>query len=250
MHESKISILTATLNASALLPRLMASLRAQTDQDFEWVVADGGSTDSTLDLLREATDLRIRITAAPDFGIYDALNRGVRMISDGYYLVVGADDWLDPAAIASFRRAATEGGQPDFVAAGIRQAGRTIMPRSGLGWLYGIQGVASSHAVGLLINRALHARHGMYSSKLPIAADQLFVKKALMHGATIFRARFTAGEFSDDGMSGRDPIGVLTEVFRSQLLTERYLLPQYAIFFLRLTKYYFFSTLASLVRRR
>ena len=248
MQEPKISILTATLNAGAVLPRLMASLRAQTDKDFDWIVADGGSTDTTLGLLRNADDLRIRITEAPDFGIYDALNRGVGLISEGYYLVAGADDLLEPSAIEGFRQATRAAAQPDFVAAAILQSGHTILPRKGLGWLYGIQGVASSHAVGLLIRHDLHARHGLYTSKLPIAADQLFVKKALMRGATIAHAGFLAGEFSDDGMSGRDPVGVLTEIFRSQLLTERYQLPQYIIFGLRLGKHYLRSLLPG--RRR
>ncbi|MGZ3612114.1 MAG: glycosyltransferase, partial [Ktedonobacteraceae bacterium] len=40
-----ISIITATYNAAALLPTLIDSLRVQTDKDFEWIVADGGSTD-------------------------------------------------------------------------------------------------------------------------------------------------------------------------------------------------------------
>jgi len=241
MPDPNISILTATLNAAAVLPRLIACLRAQTDRDFEWIVADGGSTDGTQALLRDASDLRVHLTEAPDFGIYDALNRGVRIVSDGYYLVLGADDMLDPGAVANFRQAACEAGRPDFVAAAIWQDGRKIPPRRGMGWLYGIQGVASSHAVGLLIKKDLHASHGMYSNKFPIAADQFFVKTALMRGATIARANFIAGEFSTQGMSGRDPLGVLTEIFRCQVKTERYLLPQYIIFLLRLGKHYFRS---------
>jgi glycosyltransferase involved in cell wall biosynthesis len=50
----KLSIITATYNAAKHLPRVIDSLAAQTDQDFEWVVADGASTDGTLDLLRTA----------------------------------------------------------------------------------------------------------------------------------------------------------------------------------------------------
>ena len=46
-------------------------------------------------------------------------------------------------------------------------------------------------------------------------------------------------------MSGRDAVGQLTEVFRSQLATERFLLPQYVIFMLRLGKQYLRSLLAS-----
>ena len=93
--------------------------------------------------------------------------------------------------------------------------------------------ICSRHTVGLLIRRDLNVRHGLYSRRLPIAADQLFVKTALMLGATIARAYFIASEFSVEGMSGLDAVGQLIEVFRSQLATERFLLPQYVIFMLR-----------------
>ncbi|MES2227096.1 MAG: glycosyltransferase [Pseudomonadota bacterium] len=236
--EPRVTLITATLDAAHVLPRLVTCLQAQTDRDFEWIVADGGSTDGTQELLGHASGLQIHLTQARDFGIYDALNRAVSLVSDGYYLVVGADDTLETDAVASFRHAAQNAGQPDLVAAGIRQDGRTIWPRQGLGWLYGLQGVASSHSVGLLIKRNLHDRFGMYSRKLPIAADQLFVKTALRQGATIVRAQFVAGEFGTDGTSGNDPLGVLTEIFRSQVRTERFVSLQYLIFLLRLSKFF------------
>jgi glycosyltransferase involved in cell wall biosynthesis len=239
-ERPKLTVLTATLNAAPALPRLIACLRAQTDQDFEWIVADGLSTDGAQQLLRDTTDLRIGLDEAADFGIYDALNRGLRHIDGGYYLVVGADDLLEPDAIANFRHAAMEAGCPDFVAAGYRQDRRTRWPRRRLGWLHGVQGMASSHSVGLLIRRELHARFGMYTHKLPIAADQLFIKVALRGGASIARANFIAGEFGTGGTSGSDPLGVLTEIFRVQVRTERIVSLQYLIFLLRLFKYFVF----------
>ena len=57
----KITVVTATYNCVSQLPGLLESLRSQTDRDFEWVVADGGSGDGTLELLRAATDLNILI---------------------------------------------------------------------------------------------------------------------------------------------------------------------------------------------
>ncbi|MEN9258541.1 MAG: glycosyltransferase [Gloeomargarita sp. SRBZ-1_bins_9] len=96
-----LSVVTATYNAAHDLPRLIASLAAQTDQDFEWVVADGVSTDGTLELLEQARQKlqRVVVDSRPDFGIYDALNRAVKLASGEYYLVVGADDMLFPEAI-------------------------------------------------------------------------------------------------------------------------------------------------------
>jgi len=244
MNRSKISILTATLNAAKLLPRLIACLRAQTDGDFEWFVADGGSTDGTQALLHDASDLRIRLTESSDFGIYDALNRAIGQVEEGYYLVVGADDLLFKNAVADYRAHAAMVGLPDFVAASIRQAGRTIPARRGLGWLYGMPGEASSHSVGLLIKRSCHDRFGLYSRHFPIAADQLFVKTALKGGATIARMNHVVGEFGTDGTSGSDSLGLLTELFRVQVRTERFVALQYLIFIARLLKYYIKSVMA------
>jgi glycosyltransferase involved in cell wall biosynthesis len=238
--QNMITVVTATLNAERYLPRLIGSLQGQSDHDFRWVVADGESTDATLELLRDC-HLDVSILCARDFGIYDALNRGIATITVGYYLVIGADDTLAPDAIANFRAQANVAGNPDFVAAGIIQAGRQILPKKRLGWLYGMPGLASSHSVGLLIKRSLHDRFGFYSSKFPIAADQLFVKNSIRSGASISHAEFIAGEFSIEGTSGSDPIGIITEIFRVQVRTERFVSLQYFIFALRLTKYYLTS---------
>lgn len=240
--SQKITVLTATLNAEHFIPRLIKSLQAQTDPDFEWLVVDGCSTDRTRELVKSAKNVNSRCLAAKDFGIYDALNRGVQAIDNGYYLVVGADDILSPNAIHEYRASLVE-CDSDIVTAAIQQDGRVITPRQGMGWLYGLPGIASSHAVGMIIRVNLHQRFGLYSRKFPIAADQLFVKQALAGGATIMRKSFVAGEFSSEGTSGTDPVGLLTEVFRVQLLTERPVALQYLLFALRLSKLYLWSLL-------
>ncbi len=242
MRNDKITIVTATLNAEKYLPRLIDSLQNQTDRDFEWVVVDGGSTDKTLDLIKNNCGLNVRCLVGNDFGIYDALNRGLKVIKHGYYIVLGADDTLTPEAIKEYHAAINE-SRADIISASVRQGGRIVEPREGLGWLYGLPGMASSHAVGMAVNINLHHMYGMYSRKFPIAADQLFVKQAVSGGATISRRNFLAGEFSSEGTSGSDPVGLLTEVFRVQLITERIAIIQFILFGLRLWKLYFFSLL-------
>jgi len=111
-----ISIITATYNAAAVLPRLVESLIAQTDQDFEWVVADGASTDGTLEILEQAkTRLKnVVVDSRPDFGIYDAMNRAIKLSKSSYYLIVGADNSTqatqESARANPCRRAGTNGG--------------------------------------------------------------------------------------------------------------------------------------------
>jgi glycosyltransferase involved in cell wall biosynthesis len=160
----KISIVTATFNAAKHLPRLVASLRAQTDKNFEWIVADGGSTDGSLEILRKVNDLNIVIDSRPDFGLYDALNRAITMCSHDYYLVLGADDILYADGVMNYRKS-LKSDSLCVVVGSVMVNGRI---RSGFfpdkGWL-GAGHVVTEHSVGMLINKHLHEVVGFYSNE-------------------------------------------------------------------------------------
>lgn len=229
-----ISVLTATYNATKHLPNLIQSLRSQTDRNFEWIVVDGMSNDGTVQLLRDAGDLVTQWLSESDCGIYDALNKALKISTGDYYLVVGSDDRLDPDAIANYRMAAEESGA-DIVTAPIRADNVISRWRNGPSWLYGQFAYVSAHSVGSLFKRNLHDRFGFYSKKYPIAADQHFILRACKNGAKVHRVSFIAGDFSLTGVSSRDVAGVLSESFRVQLENEGRFL-QLLLFFVRLIK--------------
>lgn len=229
------SVITATYDAALELPRLIRSLQAQEDRDFEWVVMDGASTDGTLELLADAAGtLNVRVDSRPDFGIYDALNRGVKMATGDYYLVVGADDELFPNAIRDYRAACTASGA-DLLTANIEARGIVRGPhRYRWEWLYGPFAYVSGHAVGLAIRRDLHEQYGLYSKQLPIAADQLFLLRAIHGGATvIYKDTFVAGVFSLTGVSGSQAFGTQLESLRVQIMMGHNPLLQLALFALK-----------------
>ena len=87
-----ISVVTATFNAAEQLPHTLRSLRQQTRGDFEWLVVDGGSTDGTVELLRENEDLLSFWISEPDRGIYDAWNKACRHARGEWLIFLGAGD--------------------------------------------------------------------------------------------------------------------------------------------------------------
>lgn len=232
----KISVITATYNAVAVIPGLIDSLRGQIDKDFEWVVADGASSDGTVELLESIRDLNVKVVSEPDFGIYDALNRAIKCSSGDYYVVIGADDLFYSNAISDYRAAICSGD--DIVTACIEVDGCVIRPRPGYSWLYGQRAFVSGHAVGSLIRKGLHDSFGYYSRKFPIVADQLFVKKCCQSGSRVKVIDSVVGGFSLGGVSGADVVGTLTEFFRVQLVTERFKFLQVALYVFRLLKNY------------
>lgn len=233
-----ISIITATYNAADLLPRLVQSLKAQTDTDFEWVVADGGSSDDTLKLLHEAkAELRdVKISSQPDFGIYDALNRAIRLSARDYYLVVGADDWLDENCIFNFKKAIKENDADIYTAILECENGGFIKRPRGKIWLYGMGGLITGHSIGSVYKKSLHEKFGFYSKKYPIAADCHFVMKAHHNGAKIQFCNFRSGVFGQKGVSSTDSIGSITELYRVQLDSGASIFYQTTLFIFRLIK--------------
>ena len=93
------TIITATYNAAATLPRLLESLTSQTCRDFVWIVQDGASTDATLTVIEAWKDRlpAISLQSLPDNGIYDAWNKALDRTEGQlarWVLFLGADDAL------------------------------------------------------------------------------------------------------------------------------------------------------------
>lgn len=232
----KLSIVTVTYNAASSLPALIDSLRRQSDRDFEWVVIDGGSTDGTVSLLKAAGDLPIVWRSEADFGIYDALNKAVRLARGSYYLVAGADDTLAPGAVEGFKRLIDETGA-DIVTTTVRVGDDSVVERPrGPTWLHGPRAHVTSHAVGTAFRRSLHDEVGFYVKRYPITADLLFIAHAVGAGARVAQGRFLAGTYAGSGVSATDVAGVMSEYFRVQLEVEPNRLLQLAVHLLRLLK--------------
>lgn len=91
----KFSIITASYNRKEFIESCIGSVLGQTFPDIEYIIIDGGSTDGTLDVISsfphdEARDLRV--ISKPDNGIYDALNKGIRMATGDVIGFLHADD--------------------------------------------------------------------------------------------------------------------------------------------------------------
>ena len=215
----KISVITAVYNADKHISYLIESLKKQTYKEFEWIVVDGGSTDDTLNILRNVTELNIKVISEEDFGIYDALNKGVKLCDSDYYVVIGADDIFYPYALEIY--SSYLDGDYGLITAKIKIGDNVSSPRFKSSWRYSQFTWVSSHAVGLVINKNLHKKYGFYSKKFPIAADQLFIKNCCQNGEKVKFIDEIVGKFGTSGMSSVDIIGTCLENYRIQLLTER-----------------------------
>ena len=100
MTTPLLSVITVCRNAADLLPATMESLSAQTWTNYEYLIIDGASADSTLELISKACasfsgkGADLRFLSEPDRGIYDAMNKGARMARGRWLLFLNAGDLL------------------------------------------------------------------------------------------------------------------------------------------------------------
>lgn len=88
----KIAVVTVCFNAENEIEKTLKSVLKQSFGDFEYIIIDGESTDGTLSIIRKYKDPRIRLISEPDKGIYDAMNKAVRMAEAKYIVFMNAGD--------------------------------------------------------------------------------------------------------------------------------------------------------------
>ncbi len=89
----KVSIITVTYNSAATIADCIASVNEQTYPDIEHLVIDGASTDNTLEIIRNTPNRISQLVSEPDKGIYDAMNKGIRLATGDVIGILNSDDF-------------------------------------------------------------------------------------------------------------------------------------------------------------
>lgn len=95
----KISIITVVYNGEAYLEQCIQSIRAQTYHNIEYIVIDGGSTDRSLEIISAYKNHIHHFISEKDKGMYDALNKGIKMATGDVVGILNADDMLASADV-------------------------------------------------------------------------------------------------------------------------------------------------------
>lgn len=101
----KVTVFTPTYNRDKLIARVFNSLASQTSKDFEWLIIDDGSTDSTETVVsefRSLADFPIRYEKIENKGKANAINMALTLAKGEFFLVFDSDDWCTTDAIQRF----------------------------------------------------------------------------------------------------------------------------------------------------
>ena len=89
----KISIITVTLNNASVIKKCLDSLKSQKYNNVEHIIVDGGSTDKTLSILKSRNKQLSVVLSEPDKGIYDAMNKGIKLATGEIIGFLNSDDF-------------------------------------------------------------------------------------------------------------------------------------------------------------
>lgn len=95
----KVSIITVCYNAEQTIEKTIQSVLSQSYANIEYIIIDGSSTDNTISVLNKYKTQIAKIVSEPDKGIYDAMNKGIRVATGDIIGIINADDWYEKDAV-------------------------------------------------------------------------------------------------------------------------------------------------------
>lgn len=92
MRKPLVSVITVVYNGATTLEKTILSVAGQTFRDMEYIIVDGGSKDATPDIIHKHSQSIHRWISEPDKGVYDAMNKGIRLAEGEWLYFLGSDD--------------------------------------------------------------------------------------------------------------------------------------------------------------
>lgn len=189
----KISIITPTYNSENTLDGTINALLRQTFSDFEYIVIDGASKDSTVEKVKsfipsfEEKGVKVTIISEPDGGVYDAMNKGIHLAKGQLVGITNSDDWYEDNALEVMWNKFTDGtvDQSKCMLYGIERQWKNdnIYMVHRRGEAYISEGVLP-HAT-FFVSNEVYQKHGAFDLTIPVLADYDFYSRCLRDGATL-----------------------------------------------------------------
>lgn len=183
-----ISIITVVYNGKKYLEQTIESVLNQTYKNIEYLIIDGGSTDGTLDIIKKHESQLSTWISEPDDGLYDAMNKGIRMANGEIIGIINSDDWYSLNAIKiivdSYSKDNTKrifhGDRMDILPNGSKKLKR--FHSSKLKLVY--YGMTYNHP-SMFVHKDIYKK-GLYNTKLRALSDFEFVLKNLIANPKVF----------------------------------------------------------------
>ena len=242
----KISVITVVYNRANSIEKAISSVIAQDYADVEYVVVDGGSTDGTLAVINQYIDNIHQYVSGKDEGMYDALNKGIKLATGDVIGVLHADDWFASHHILSkIAKEFQQHHQLDAVygdiafikeddpAKVIRYYSSSVFKPSLLTW-----GFIPAHPT-FFCKKKCFEKFGNYKTDFDIAADyELLLRFFKVHK---INAKYLPVRFTNMNLGGKSTSGIKSTIRINQEIIKACRENNVRTNYLKLYSRYFFK---------
>jgi glycosyltransferase involved in cell wall biosynthesis len=218
--KPKFSIITITYNAASVIEPTLASVAAQTYRNFEYLLIDGGSSDDTVAKAQASGIEFAHIVSERDNGLYDAMNKGIKLAKGDYLCFLNAGDAFHSSDTLDKIVAAIPDSTslPDILYGETAEVDenrnfvrmRRLQAPEKLHWTSFKQGM-------LVCHQAFYARRDlvpMYDLKYRLSADVDWCIKIMKRSENMVNVGFTVVDYLQNGLSLQNHRASLIERFK------------------------------------
>lgn len=214
-NKPLISIITVCFNSAKTIRQTIESVLNQTYTKIEYILIDGKSTDNTVVIIEEyaplfaAKGIAYRWVSEPDNGIYDAMNKGIKLATGEWINIQGSDDWLNTSGVEIFVNLLNNTSKSD-----IYWFGASILIGQDVLINYPkIDNIKKYKMIGchqaVFVTRQLMSSGFNLSYKL--AADFEFILRSYIGGANIITSDQVIANYSYGGASNANQLVTIRE---------------------------------------
>lgn len=197
MNNPRITVVTVCFNAVDVIEKTILSVINQTYSNVEYILIDGHSSDGTVDIIKKYADRISKWISEPDKGIYDAMNKGIKLATGEWINFMNAGDcFVNENVIANVVSALQDGHDVVF--------GNTIMVNGrhmklSKGQLYPDRFPQIGHQSSFVKTSLMKENH--YNTRYIISADFDFLYKMYKEGKDFFYIDTEVALYNMDGVS-------------------------------------------------
>lgn len=213
MKEPFITIVTVCYNSERTIEKTLQSVLDQNFQDYEYLIIDGKSKDLTLDIIKKYEHLfkgRLKWISEPDKGIYDAMNKGIKMAKGIYVWLVNSDDYIEPNALEVISDFVKNNLNSKVISGTIEYFNEETGKRKSFGYTseesdleFLRKRMGISHPA-TIVSKEIYEKYGTYDDRFFISADMDWFLRIKEHNIKINFIQDKLSNMSDGGISGQN----------------------------------------------
>jgi len=173
----KISIVTVSYNSEATIEDTILSVLSQSYNNIEYIIIDGASSDSTLSIIKRYNDKISHVISEPDNGLYDAMNKGIRLASGDVIGILNSDDiyyceTVLETVVSAFTDSELDACFADLLYVDKKNTSRIIRSWKSCNYSEGLfqKGWIPAHPT-FYVRRHVYERFGLFDPEYVLAAD-------------------------------------------------------------------------------